>query len=178
MVANEKVNEKSALTEQKFSLIQLTDAYINEMMEIEHLSFTAPWSKASYLHDLNENPLAYYSGCLYNGHLIGYAGVWQIMDEGHISNVAVHPDFRGRRVGELLLRHIFCFCLQHEINRVTLEVRKSNLSAQKLYERLGFRCVGARPKYYADNQEDAYIYWCELKKAGEINHGENLGHRE
>ena len=59
MDANERINEKSALSEQDFSLIHLTDAYIDEMMEIENLSFTAPWSKASYLHDLNDNPLAY-----------------------------------------------------------------------------------------------------------------------
>ena len=62
-------------------LSRLTDDYIDEMMEIENLSFTAPWSKASYLHDLNENPAAYYSGCFYEGRLIGYAGVWQIIGE-------------------------------------------------------------------------------------------------
>ena len=162
---------------EEISLIHLTDDNIAEMKEIHNLSFPMPWSKASYLHDLNENPSAYYSGCLYGGQLIGYAGVWQIMDEGHISNVAVHPNFRGKRVGELLLRDIFCFCVKHDIARVTLEVRKSNLSAQKLYERLGFRCVGIRPKYYADNNEDACIYWCELKKAGEYI-GENISHRE
>lgn len=169
--------KEKELQAEDISLVRLTEAYINEMMEIENLSFTAPWSRDSYLHDLKENPLAYYSGCLYQGRLIGYAGVWQIIDEGHISNVAVHPDFRGRRVGELLLRDIFCFCVKHGICRVTLEVRKSNLSAQKLYERLGFRCVGLRPKYYTDNNEDACIYWCELEKAGESD-GKNFSHRE
>ena len=161
----------------EIQLISLTDQYIDEMMEIENLSFTQPWSKASYLKDLNENPFAYYSGCLYQGKLIGYAGVWQVMDEGHISNVAVHPGFRGKHVGELLIRDIFCFCLEHGIARVTLEVRKSNVSAQKLYERLNFQCVGVRPKYYTDNDEDAYIYWCSLQKAGE-NNGENISDRE
>ena len=169
--------KEKELQAEDISLVRLTEAYINEMMEIENLSFTAPWSRDSYLHDLKENPWAYYSGCLYQGRLIGYAGVWQIIDEGHISNVAVHPDFRGRCVGELLLRDIFCFCVKHGICRVTLEVRKSNLSAQKLYERLGFRCVGLRPKYYTDNNEDACIYWCELEKAGESD-GKNFSHRE
>lgn len=163
------------LNQTEVELIRLTDDYIDQMMVIENLSFTLPWSKASYLHDLNENPSAYYSGCLYENKLIGYAGVWQIMDEGHISNVAVHPDFRGMRVGELLLRDIFCFCVKHGITKVTLEVRKSNLSAQKLYERLGFENAGIRPKYYEDNHEDAYIYWCDLQKAG-VKIGKNFSH--
>ena len=168
-MTQEKLNQTDV------ELIRLTDDYIDQMMAIENLSFTQPWSKASYLHDLNENPSAYYSGCLYENKLIGYAGVWQIMDEGHISNVAVHPDFRGMRIGELLLRDIFCFCMKHGIARVTLEVRKSNLSAQKLYERLGFENAGIRPKYYEDNHEDAYIYWCDLQKAGE-KIGKNFSH--
>lgn len=162
---------------QEIQLVQLTDAYIDEMMEIEEKSFTLPWSKTSYLKDLNENPFAYYSGCLYQGKLIGYAGVWKIIDEGHISNVAVHPDFRGMRVGELLLRDIFCFCQKQGITWVTLEVRKTNIPAQKLYERLGFQCVGVRPKYYTDNNEDACIYWCDLQKVGDKN-GKNIGDRK
>lgn len=156
------------LQEQDFepalSLGPLTLAYLDEMVEIENLSFTSPWSKEAYRKELTENDLAIYVGMFYGSHLIGYAGMWKVLDEGHISNIAIHPNFRGRHFGELLLEYLKQQAILNRIERMTLEVRRSNISAQRLYQRFGFTFAGVRPHYYNDNNEDAFIYWLEIEK--------------
>jgi len=147
----------------QIELITLTDAYIDEMMAIEEASFSTPWSRQSYLNEFHKNPLSYYVGCLGDGALWGYAGVWLIVDEGHISNVAVHPAKRGKGIGEAMLRFLTAGCLKRGCIAMTLEVRASNLPAIHLYEKLGFQPTGRRPHYYSDNGEDALIYWLSLE---------------
>ena len=144
------------------SLLPLTEAYLDELVAIEQLSFASPWSKEAYRRELTENDLAVYVGLFYGDRLIGYAGLWRILDEGHISNIAVHPAFRGHRFGELLLAYLQQQALLHKLERLTLEVRRSNVAAQTLYTRCGFVYAGIRPHYYNDNGEDAFIYWLEI----------------
>lgn len=146
----------------EFELVTLTDAYIDDMMAIETTSFSAPWSRQSYVNEFTKNPLAYYIGCVSGGSLWGYAGVWLILDEGHISNVAVHPKKRGQGIGEAMLRLLMANCMKRGCMTMTLEVRTSNLAAIHLYEKLGFRPTGRRPHYYSDNGEDALIYWVSM----------------
>jgi ribosomal-protein-alanine N-acetyltransferase len=88
--------------------------------------------------------------------LIGYCGFWQIADEAHISTIAVHPDWRGYKLGELQLWSMIRHALRRQANKVTLEVRVSNTLAQNLYVKYGFEVVGRRRAYYSDNKEDAY----------------------
>jgi ribosomal-protein-alanine N-acetyltransferase len=88
--------------------------------------------------------------------LIGYCGFWQIADEAHISTIAVHPDWRGHKLGELQLWNMIRHALRRRASKVTLEVRVSNTLAQNLYVKYGFEVVGRRKAYYSDNKEDAY----------------------
>ncbi len=135
---------------------------LDQVMVVEHRSFTAPWSRQAFLRELVDNQFARYIVAEYHGRIVGYAGVWLIMDEGHVTNIAVDPDFRGHRLGEALLRTLMSICLSQNIRRMTLEVRVTNSIAQRLYEKLGFVRSGVRKGYYTDNREDALIMWAEL----------------
>ncbi|MCL2817806.1 MAG: ribosomal protein S18-alanine N-acetyltransferase [Clostridiales bacterium] len=135
---------------------------LEDILRIERASFSAPWSRESYERELSANPLAYYLGCFLAGRLAGYAGFWLILDEGHIANVAVDPDCRGRGVGGFLLENLISLCFVSGGRWMTLEVRVSNLAAQGLYHKLGFVDLGRRPGYYGDG-EDAIIMWKDLR---------------
>lgn len=128
--------------------------------EIEKQCFTVPWSYESLYQDIVENKLAFYIVAeLAAGQICGYVGIWKIFDEGHITNVAVAPDYRRMHIGRAMLETLFEVTGQAGIERYTLEVRASNEPAIRLYEGLGFKSEGIRPGYYEDNGEDAIIMW-------------------
>jgi len=135
---------------------------LDQVMLVEHRSFTAPWSRQAFLRELVDNQFARYVVADYHGKIVGYAGIWLIIDEGHVTNIAVDPDFRGRHLGEVLLRTLMSICLSQSVQRMTLEVRVSNTVAQGLYDKLGFVRSGLRKGYYTDNREDALIMWADL----------------
>lgn len=143
-------------------IVRLDEQHLTRLLEVERLSFAQPWSEESYRRELTENRLAHYYGCLCGEELLAYAGFWQILDEGHIANVAVHPQARGRGLGEALVRYIMAACRALGGGSMTLEVRRGNVAAQRLYRRLGFSEAGCRPHYYDDNGEDALIMWVDL----------------
>jgi len=93
--------------------------------------------------------------------VVGYGGLWLMVDEAHVTSVAVRPEFRGRGLGQLLMLTLFDVAMQKEARWLTLEVRISNKGAQAMYQKLGFREAGVRPRYYTDNNEDAVIMWSE-----------------
>ena len=93
--------------------------------------------------------------------VIGYGGLWLMVDEAHVTSIAVHPDFRGKGLGELLMLALMEVSIRLDARFVTLEVRVSNAVARALYEKLGFRQAGIRPRYYTDNNEDAVVMWSE-----------------
>ncbi|AHF06364.1 alanine acetyltransferase [Desulfitobacterium metallireducens DSM 15288] len=139
---------------------------LERIMKIEHASFPTPWSPQAFITELTENEYARYF-CLEIGEkVIGYMGLWFILEEGHITNVAIAPEFRGQRFGELLMRSVMQRMQVEGMERMTLEVRASNYTAQRLYERLGFVLAGRRKGYYSDNREDALIMWVELDSMG------------
>ncbi|MGI5892127.1 MAG: ribosomal protein S18-alanine N-acetyltransferase [Bacillota bacterium] len=144
-------------------IMPLSAQHIDEITEIENLSFTVPWSKEAYLKELNENIFSFYLGVFWQERLVAYGGYWLIMDEAHISNIAVHPLFRGQGLGELLMRNIIVSSLSQGSTKMTLEVRESNSCAQNLYQKLGFVASGIRPGYYSDNNEGAVIMWLDLR---------------
>jgi ribosomal-protein-alanine N-acetyltransferase len=130
------------------------------IIEIENSSFTTPWSRNSFLHELFENERAVYLVAKDEfDRLVGYIGMWIIFDEGHITNLAVHPNFRRRGVGSRLLKGLIAYGRREGIKYLTLEVRRSNETAQNLYYKHGFVHMGVRRKYYLDNNEDALIMW-------------------
>lgn len=137
---------------------------IPEIVEVELESFTAPWTPEAFRQELKYNQNAHYIVMLHEGRIIGYAGMWLIIDEAHITNVAIREKYRGKKLGRKLLRHLIDSALLLGAERMTLEVRVSNRIAQSLYERFGFRPVGIRKGYYSDNHEDALIMWADILK--------------
>jgi len=135
---------------------------LEAILEIERASFSKPWSLESFKAELRDNEYARYLCLELNGRVIGYLGLWFILDEGHITNIAITPDYRGQNWGEFLLRSVMDKMLEQGMERMTLEVRVSNSKAQSLYKRLGFATAGIRKGYYADTGEDAMIMWAEL----------------
>ncbi|MBE3582121.1 MAG: ribosomal protein S18-alanine N-acetyltransferase [Thermoanaerobacteraceae bacterium] len=145
----------------------MTIRHLDEVLAIERASFPSPWPRSSFLNELLTNDCARYYVCLEGDRVVGYAGMWIILDEAHITNIAVHPAYRGRRLGELLLRTLMQEAARLGADRMTLEVRVSNLPAQRLYARLGFVRAGIRKGYYNDNHEDAIIMWKHFYRQGE-----------
>lgn len=135
---------------------------INDICDIEKRSFTTPWSKNAFFTELLENERAYYLAAKAGDRTVGYIGVWLIAGEGHITNVAVHPDYRGAGIGYRLMCAVEHLITVKGGTRMTLEVRPSNDVARSLYAKLGYVVAGRRPRYYQDNNEDALIMWKEL----------------
>lgn len=129
------------------------------VLEIETLSFSTPWSRQSFLHEILENERAVYLVYKEFGKVLGYVGMWVVLDEGHITNLAVHPSYRQRGVGRGLIQRLEEVGRERGVRHLTLEVRKSNMPAQNLYREVGFTSVGVRRQYYLDNMEDAIIMW-------------------
>lgn len=141
------------------NIIKIMEAAdITNVVEVETKSFEIPWSKESFENEL-KNKLALYLVAKVDEKAVGYIGVWKIFDEGHITNVAVHPDFRGRGLAKALISELLSLCRKDGINSFTLEVRESNIVAQNLYKSFGFVECGKRKAYYSDNNEDAIIMW-------------------
>ena len=132
---------------------------IDDIEVLEQRCFAVPWDRASILYDLDENPLAGYFVAELFGRVVGYIGVWKIVDEGHITNVAVSPDYRRMQIGSALLKTMLEITAEEGIVRHTLEVRTGNEAAIGLYEKFGFETAGVRKGYYEDNGEDALIMW-------------------
>lgn len=134
---------------------------LDQITEVERVCFSLPWSKNSFEREL-ENELAYYQCAEENGIIMGYMGMWRILDECHITNVAVLPEYRKRGIASMLISKMVEICKCSEILNMTLEVRESNLPAINLYEKFGFISVGKRPRYYLKPVEDAIIMWKKI----------------
>ncbi|HCL4438847.1 30S ribosomal protein S18 [Clostridium botulinum] len=134
--------------------------HIDGVMEIDNLSFSVPWSRNSYETEL-KNKFAKYIVVLNKetNKVLGFAGMWLIIDECHITNIAVHPNYRGLGIGNILTNEIIDICKEHNLTGITLEVRESNTAAKNLYYKYGFKDSGIRKGYYADNNENALLMW-------------------
>ncbi|GLB61964.1 ribosomal protein S18-alanine N-acetyltransferase [Cytobacillus sp. NCCP-133] len=135
---------------------------IDEVLKIEHISFATPWSREAFYNELTQNQFAVYVVIEEGDRVIGYCGVWIVVDEAHITNVALLPDYRGKKLGEALMRKVMEVAVEMGAKTMTLEVRISNFMAQGLYRKLGFRDGAIRKNYYTDNQEDALVMWVNL----------------
>jgi len=139
----------------------MTAADLPAVHLIERASFTTPWPPQAYRQELESNRLSHYLVALIGDQIVGYGGIWLMVDEAHVTTFAVHPAYRRRRIGERMLIALLDLALDRQAREATLEVRLSNLAARRLYEKYGFRPVGIRPRYYSDNQEDALIMTTE-----------------
>lgn len=141
---------------------KMTLADVPDIVAIEQQVFTLPWTADAFTNELVQNHFAKYVVLLLDGQLAGYGGMWMIVDEAHVTNVAIAEQFHRQGWGERLLSEMQRIALDNGALRMTLEVRVSNVAAQKLYRKKGFERAGIRPGYYSDNGEDALIMWAEL----------------
>jgi ribosomal-protein-alanine N-acetyltransferase len=124
---------------------------------IERASFFVPWPDDAYRNEILTNRLATYVVARAGDEIVGFGGLWVMVDEAHITTFAVDPRWRRRGIGEWMLLGLLDRAEERRAREATLEVRLSNMPARRLYEKYGFRPVGIRPRYYSDNGEDALI---------------------
>jgi ribosomal-protein-alanine N-acetyltransferase len=135
---------------------------VDKVIAIEELAYgNHHWSKESFLSELSNDLAKYFSVFNEQDELIAYCGCWQILEEAHITNIAVSPKYRRLHIGEALLKTIINYCYANMVKFITLEVRVGNVPAIALYEKYGFKSLGTRKGYYQDNNEDALIMWTE-----------------
>ncbi|MBS4210505.1 ribosomal protein S18-alanine N-acetyltransferase [Bacillus sp. FJAT-50079] len=144
------------------SFRRATEQDIGQLVEIERKSFAVPWPAEAFHNDILHNRFATYVMIECNREVAGYCGVWLVMDEAHITNIAILPQFRSRKLGESLLREMMSLAKEAGAITMTLEVRVSNQPAKSLYKKLGFQEGGIRKNYYTDNYEDALVMWVNL----------------
>lgn len=133
---------------------------IDGVLAVEQEAFSTPWSREGFVNEMS-NELAYYLVLVEAGNIIGYAGMWLIVDEAHVTNVAVLAAYRGKKLGEKLMTALLEHAKRRGASRMTLEVRESNEVALGLYSKFGFAAQGRRRNYYTDTKEDALVMWCE-----------------
>ncbi len=147
---------------QKVEITRMTRDDINGVFAVEEMVRPEHhWSKESFYGELS-NKLAYYY-CVKdeNGKILAFLGSWQILEESHITTLAVHPDYRGLQLAQLLIIKTIEDCYKNMVKYITLEVRESNIAAISLYEKFLFSSVGMRKKYYQDNGENALIMFTQ-----------------
>jgi len=143
---------------------------LQEVMEIEQESFSMPWSRGMFERELANDGRSYFLVARSDGEVVGYLGFWMVVDEAHIVNVAIRKDYRRKNVASILIAYALNLAEKLGAEKATLEVRVTNLPAQKLYKKFGFQNIAIRRNFYSDTGEDAYIMWLYgLKdKIGEI----------
>lgn len=133
---------------------------LEKIFECETACFEQAWTYAMLYDDIIENQNTVYLVVERNGEIIGYGGMWIVMDEAHITNVCIKPQFRGQGYAWALMKELSKASKQNGAKSMTLEVRVSNKAALRLYKKCGFTIQGLRKKYY-QNSEDAYVMWTE-----------------
>ena len=134
-------------------------ADVDGVMAVEKDSFSTPWSRSAFEEELAQNRLARYIVAEEDGQVVGYAGMWLVINEAHVTNVAVSGSRRGEGIGRLLMETLMELARENGMGSMTLEVRVSNMVARHLYETLGFAEAGIRKNYYSETKEDALILW-------------------
>jgi [ribosomal protein S18]-alanine N-acetyltransferase len=129
------------------------------VLRIEGLSFTTSWPANAFSNEIRDNKLAHYFVGRLGGQLVAYGGIWAILEDSHITTIAVHPEYRGLKLGEEMLLKLLDEAILQGASWITLEVRESNEVAQKLYRKYGFTTVSTRRGYYSDNGENALVMW-------------------
>jgi [ribosomal protein S18]-alanine N-acetyltransferase len=148
---------------QPFVIAKMEVEDIDAVMEIERLSFPAPWSRQVLLEEMTRDWARLEVVRSHDsGEVVGFANYWLVADELHVLNIATHPEHRQRGHATRMLAHMVAVARVLLCCRLTLEVRRSNVAAQRLYRRFAFRSVGVRPNYYAEDPEDAIVMLLDL----------------
>lgn len=141
---------------------KMLETDLEQVMNVEQHSFPTPWPEEIFRQEITQNQHAHYFVVELNEEIIGYAGTWIVADDAQITNIAILPTFRGRKVGQQLFAHVLQYAMQMGVSRLSLEVRISNVVAQKMYRKFGLVPGGIRKNYYTDNLEDALVMWVNL----------------
>jgi len=136
---------------------------LDQIMEIENECFAVPWSKESFIYEIDYNKVSEYYIAILGTEIVGYIGIWYILDEGNITNVAVRKSYRNRGIADEIIREVLKEAKSKKIEKIFLEVRESNNAAIKLYEKHGFIKIDVRKGYYKDNNEDAIIMLMQVE---------------
>jgi [ribosomal protein S18]-alanine N-acetyltransferase len=134
---------------------------IEPVIAIDRMSFSLPWPERSFRFELTDNPASRCWVAEMDGKLVGIIVVWLIVDEAHVATIATHPDFRRQGVAKKLLSHTLRELSYEGAQSSFLEVRASNVVAQEMYRKFGYEESGVRPRYYRDNDEDAFLMTLE-----------------
>lgn len=142
---------------------QMTVADVEVVHSIEEAVFATPWTLDAFYQEMTTNTQATYVVAVdETDKIIGFCGMWIVLDESQITNVAVLPSSRGKGIGDGLMREAIRLAKDRGVIIMSLEVRITNTVAQNLYRKLGFQEGGIRKGYYTDNQEDALVMWVNL----------------
>ncbi len=136
---------------------------LDMVVEVEKQCFNTPWSLKSFEFEIKSNPIAHYLVAVKDEEIIGYAGIWNIVDQAHVTNICLLDKYRGLGYGKELFSKLIQLVITLGAQTVSLEVRESNIVAQNLYKSFGFLEEGIRKKYYIDNGEDAIIMVMKVK---------------
>jgi len=142
-----------------FAIHKMNAEDIDEILEIEQESFSSPWTKWIFESELSKGERSHFLVAKSGGVILGYIGFWMVFDEAHIVNIAVRSDLRQMGIGTLLLASALVLAERMDAKKATLEVRVSNVPAQRLYQKFGFEMISIRKKFYTDTGEDAYVMW-------------------
>lgn len=140
---------------------RMTVEDLDGVMSVEFDSFLTPWSRSAFEEELTQNRLARYIVAEEDGSIVGYAGTWLVINEAHVTNVAVSGQHRRHGIGRLLMEKLMELARDSGMDSMTLEVRVTNAAARHLYQQMGFVEAGIRKNYYSETKEDALILWCE-----------------
>lgn len=139
----------------EYTIKELTKEMLPSLVALEQACFAHPWTESMFSGDI-ESPLTIYQGVFSGDMLIAYMGMWCVADEGQITNVAVHPDYRRLGLAKQLIQTFINLAKEKQLSSLTLEVREHNAAAISLYETMGFGLVGRRKRYY-EGKEDALL---------------------
>ena len=134
--------------------------HVTQVAALEKICFGAHWTPTNFYKEL-DNPRCHYFVTVNADRVLGYLGYWQILEEAHITSVGVQPAHRKKKLAQRMLCYMLEQCTREGVEWITLEVKASNIAAQKLYEKFGFAVMGRRKNYYQAEKEDALIMWTE-----------------
>jgi ribosomal-protein-alanine N-acetyltransferase len=137
----------------------LSDADLDEIVAIEAATFSNPWTRPMYVRELQNPDVSFLYVLRIDQRIAGFCSFWLVLDEIHINNLAIRHEYQGQGLGTVLLQEVLQAGATRGAERATLEVRRSNAPARRLYERLGFEVAATRPNYYVSPAEDALILW-------------------
>lgn len=143
---------------------KMTPDDVEAVHAIELATFPTPWTLDSFHYEMRENQFAHYLVAEDENGIVGFCGMWLVIDAAQITNVAVIERMRGQKIGEALMKEAMRVAREANMDVISLEVRVTNVVAQNLYRKLGFQDGGIRKGYYTDNGEDALVMWVNLNE--------------